>query len=79
MHQIISINRSRERQSTLFNARRQMNMAKKLEHDIGIMRELERELVLTEIETFHLSEQIKIFVDAMNDYRNQAMKMRASV
>lgn len=79
MHPIISINRGKERQSTLFNARRQMNMAKMLESNIGIMRELERELVLTDIQTFHLSEQIKIFVDEMNNYRNQAMKMRASV
>lgn len=76
MDTVVSIDRSKERYSQIGNAKREIKKAATLEENIVKMRQLEQDLVLTEIETFHLSEQIKIFVDAARQYRHNALKMR---
>lgn len=71
-----NINQGKELISNHGQASRYLKIADELERDIKTMRELQQKCVYNDMEAKHLEQQIQIFSDTMNQYRNDAILLR---
>lgn len=74
--EVVSINRRKEVRSNQFNSRRYQSIANELERDIQKLRRLQVKCITNDMESKHLEAQIQIFTDTMNEYRDNAIKVK---